>query len=201
MTLSIRPTRTVCASSAAVAMPAAPSAIARTATIRIPRRMSRAYSQLWHEAYPDGHPSAIDVPVGDVVHAVLRAPQLDQMSERGRFVFDGFKLAFHLERSQAQPAAGRALEIAVPVRGTIGAQPYRSVFVGEPQPHRALRPRPPAARDEDKLRLGDSPREVVARHGARSASASSRSEEHTSELQSRGHLVCRLLLEKKRKNN
>src|SRR5437870_10930259 len=29
---------------------------------------------------------------------------------------------------------------------------------------------------------------------------SPRSEEHTSELQSRGHLVCRLLLEKKKKN-
>src|SRR5215510_16601859 len=29
---------------------------------------------------------------------------------------------------------------------------------------------------------------------------SQRSEEHTSELQSRGHLVCRLLLEKKKKN-
>src|SRR5437660_5553815 len=28
-----------------------------------------------------------------------------------------------------------------------------------------------------------------------------RSEEHTSELQSRGHLVCRLLLEKKKKNH
>src|SRR5690625_6560691 len=28
-----------------------------------------------------------------------------------------------------------------------------------------------------------------------------RSEEHTSELQSRGHLVCRLLLEKKKQNN
>src|SRR5690625_6652862 len=28
----------------------------------------------------------------------------------------------------------------------------------------------------------------------------SRSEEHTSELQSRGHLVCRLLLEKKKEN-
>src|SRR5207253_8494166 len=28
-----------------------------------------------------------------------------------------------------------------------------------------------------------------------------RSEEHTSELESRGHLVCRLLLEKKNKNN
>src|SRR5207253_6048295 len=33
------------------------------------------------------------------------------------------------------------------------------------------------------------------------AHADSRSEEHTSELQSRGHLVCRLLLEKKKKKN
>src|SRR5690625_7123355 len=32
-------------------------------------------------------------------------------------------------------------------------------------------------------------------------SASPRSEEHTSELQSRGHLVCRLLLEKRNLNN
>src|SRR5690625_6743504 len=31
--------------------------------------------------------------------------------------------------------------------------------------------------------------------------SANRSEEHTSELQSRGHLVCRLLLEKKKKNN
>src|SRR5207253_4941679 len=31
--------------------------------------------------------------------------------------------------------------------------------------------------------------------------AEGRSEEHTSELQLRGHLVCRLLLEKKKKNN
>src|SRR6266700_5072802 len=34
----------------------------------------------------------------------------------------------------------------------------------------------------------------------RRAFASSRSEEHTSELQSRENLVCRLLLEKKKKN-
>src|SRR5439155_22622898 len=34
-----------------------------------------------------------------------------------------------------------------------------------------------------------------------SAAISNRSEEHTSELQSRGHLVCRLLLEKKKKTN
>src|SRR5690625_6768536 len=33
------------------------------------------------------------------------------------------------------------------------------------------------------------------------ARGSSRSEEHTSELQSRGHLVCRLLLEKKKNTN
>src|SRR5271166_6987344 len=42
-----------------------------------------------------------------------------------------------------------------------------------------------------------------ARRGSRSWSSkpsrSRRSEEHTSELQSRGHLVCRLLLEKKKK--
>src|SRR5580698_2831693 len=38
--------------------------------------------------------------------------------------------------------------------------------------------------------------------GGRGAiAASSRSEEHTSELQSHVHLVCRLLLEKKKKNN
>src|SRR5690625_5338201 len=33
------------------------------------------------------------------------------------------------------------------------------------------------------------------------APAETRSEEHTSELQSRGHLVCRLLLEKKKNKN
>src|SRR5690625_6018113 len=36
------------------------------------------------------------------------------------------------------------------------------------------------------------------RHTATFWQASRRSEEHTSELQSRGHLVCRLLLEKKK---
>src|SRR5438445_9996216 len=36
--------------------------------------------------------------------------------------------------------------------------------------------------------------------GAVRASAGTRSEEHTSELQSRQYLVCRLLLEKKKKN-
>src|SRR5439155_25599569 len=39
------------------------------------------------------------------------------------------------------------------------------------------------------------------RPASRRARAWGRSEEHTSELQSRGHLVCRLLLEKKKKKH
>src|SRR3712207_7210725 len=63
------------------------------------------------------------------------------------------------------------------------------------------------------LRLGAVPRDQgAAQGGARAgaagplrrpgqpASAGARSEEHTSELQSRQYLVCRLLLEKKKKN-
>src|SRR5690625_5501799 len=37
-------------------------------------------------------------------------------------------------------------------------------------------------------------------HFAKTQGKQPRSEEHTSELQSRGHLVCRLLLEKKKQN-
>src|SRR3712207_8147892 len=46
-----------------------------------------------------------------------------------------------------------------------------------------------------QLRAGDGRR---ARRRARELPASTRSEEHTSELQSRQYLVCRLLLEKKK---
>src|SRR2546427_7949797 len=41
----------------------------------------------------------------------------------------------------------------------------------------------------------------VAQATAKSPSAIGRSEEHTSELQSQSNLVCRLLLEKKKKHN
>src|SRR5690625_7940471 len=40
---------------------------------------------------------------------------------------------------------------------------------------------------------------TCATRSCTTSSSSTRSEEHTSELQSRGHLVCRLLLEKKKK--
>src|SRR5207253_5934554 len=49
------------------------------------------------------------------------------------------------------------------------------------------------------MRLPVSRARLTSRCVAISAAVSSRSEEHTSELQSRGHLVCRLLLEKKKK--
>src|SRR5215510_40876 len=57
----------------------------------------------------------------------------------------------------------------------------------------------------DALPISRRPRRAGPRAGAASAprrsaaSPAARSEEHTSELQSRGHLVCRLLLEKKKK--
>src|SRR5687768_17933774 len=51
-------------------------------------------------------------------------------------------------------------------------------------------------RDRDRRRRASGARAVA---GAGRAGGNGRSEEHTSELQSRLHLVCRLLLEKKKK--
>src|SRR5439155_8527173 len=59
-----------------------------------------------------------------------------------------------------------------------------------------------ARRDPDHTAQYQGPRVrscVSHRYGRRHLPAQ-RSEEHTSELQSRGHLVCRLLLEKKKKH-
>src|SRR5215510_16268734 len=60
----------------------------------------------------------------------------------------------------------------------------------------------------DALPISDAPLPSTRRRRRRCRSISSssgvigqRSEEHTSELQSRGHLVCRLLLEKKKRRN
>src|SRR2546430_7259417 len=46
---------------------------------------------------------------------------------------------------------------------------------------------------------GHPSRKCVARRGGERLAADERSEEHTSELQSQSNLVCRLLLEKKKK--
>src|SRR3712207_8401597 len=51
-----------------------------------------------------------------------------------------------------------------------------------------------------KLKTGLSPRSVQIIHATAHKMLKQRSEEHTSELQSRQYLVCRLLLEKKKTN-
>src|SRR5690625_5704287 len=57
----------------------------------------------------------------------------------------------------------------------------------------------PMGTSQDMLDLmGGDENKLAALETAIKSSMSWRSEEHTSELQSRGHLVCRLLLEKKK---
>src|SRR5690625_6674583 len=56
--------------------------------------------------------------------------------------------------------------------------------------------RPPRCRTT----FSSSLRVLLSRNSLLSRRRQTRSEEHTSELQSRGHLVCRLLLEKKKKD-
>src|SRR5688500_19368355 len=78
--------------------------------------------------------------------------------------------------------------------------PYTTLFRSR------ARRRGPRVRRADDARQRDRPRDRRARHGAGGGrrggarlAASRRSEEHTSELQSPCKLVCRLLLEKKKK--
>src|SRR5437870_13314382 len=68
-------------------------------------------------------------------------------------------------------------------------------------PYTTLFRSPGAVSHRGAARLGLRPFRRVLRLFVRKAGArgGKRSEEHTSELQSRGHLVCRLLLEKKKK--
>src|SRR3712207_8125198 len=71
-------------------------------------------------------------------------------------------------------------------RGTRPAARRKSVYLGQRRRQRSGR-RPRAASEKARLRFG------------RNLRHDKRSEEHTSELQSRQYLVCRLLLEKKKK--
>src|SRR3712207_7015603 len=74
--------------------------------------------------------------------------------------------------------------------------PYTTLFRSEVKTHRT----DPRKLDTDRDRLPDG-FEVANRANPLVAGAGrGRSEEHTSELQSRQYLVCRLLLEKKKKN-
>src|SRR5689334_24031436 len=72
--------------------------------------------------------------------------------------------------------------------------PYTTLFRS---PARRERDRRTGSRAQDRRRALDRRAHGEGRRGA--ARRSRRSEEHTSELQSQFHLVCRLLLEKKKK--
>src|SRR5690606_41394937 len=67
---------------------------------------------------------------------------------------------------------------------------------------RRLRPGHPRLEPSRRIRTGavSGTRRRQSPHPRRRAAAGARSEEHTSELQSRENLVCRLLLEKKKKH-
>src|SRR5439155_25165616 len=85
-----------------------------------------------------------------------------------------------------------SLHDALPIwRRSAGQEARALLGAGGGRPRRSGRPRRRGAHARGRRR-GVHPRGAAVRSGARS-------EEHTSELQSRGHLVCRLLLEKKKK--
>src|SRR5260221_7081054 len=86
--------------------------------------------------------------------------------------------------------------------------PYTTLFRSRGAHRRIEAARDPARRRRragDRLRLyrtADGKLVLAARHRGRGPSQKlDRSEEHTSELQSHSDLVCRLLLEKKKKKN
>src|SRR3712207_8986986 len=80
---------------------------------------------------------------------------------------------------------------------------FRSERVPDPYPGRALPGEEHHSRQAQKDRRQDQPRDVNLEEeaGRERGEDHERSEEHTSELQSRQYLVCRLLLEKKKRAN
>src|SRR2546422_8468710 len=84
--------------------------------------------------------------------------------------------------------------------------PYTTLFRSPKCSSAGPRPRCALARDDHIAERGDAlvkrrmGAEQVHKHLAGTQRRNNRSEEHTSELQSRLHLVCRLLLEKKKNN-
>src|SRR2546426_516685 len=79
--------------------------------------------------------------------------------------------------------------------------PYTTLFRSVPRPGDALGGRRPGNQRGCCLGQPDGPlRDRVAGAAGEPLRSRSRSEEHTSELQSPCNLVCRLLLEKKKKN-
>src|SRR3989442_11982639 len=79
--------------------------------------------------------------------------------------------------------------------------PYTTLFRSAPRARACRAERCHAAAPAQRDRLGHTHACGSRRTRRRECGPNDRSEEHTSELQSRPHLVCRLLLEKKKKKN
>src|SRR2546425_8378187 len=80
--------------------------------------------------------------------------------------------------------------------------PYTTLFRSPPKNNRARRHCfPPSRRTTHPQWAGSRKRSYHPRTRLQSRRRERRSEEHTSELQSLAYLVCRLLLEKKKKNH
>src|SRR5215510_13991273 len=108
-----------------------------------------------------------------------------------RLVSSGWQKADHNDEDAATTCTAQLLQIAPHWwRNTTTAPPAWRL----PLPARIC-PKPPA--QAWPRSLSGLPRKFV--RGLSGDLWQARSEEHTSELQSRGHLVCRLLLEKKKK--
>src|SRR2546427_7112812 len=76
--------------------------------------------------------------------------------------------------------------------------PYTTLFRSHARDHPGALRRPPGGHGADPRARSGAP--AAGARGCSACAASSRSEEHTSELQSQSNLVCRLLLEKKNTN-
>src|SRR2546426_7237809 len=79
--------------------------------------------------------------------------------------------------------------------------PYTTLFRSPFQIRHRPRQRPDAVLGRDDLLRAQVAQQIHHEQGAALGLAVDRSEEHTSELQSPCNLVCRLLLEKKKKQN
>src|SRR5437870_13891873 len=115
----------------------------------------------------------------DMVGITKRDPMLDLL----------YQLEQRMGRSFNEPL--RAFEWPVPEAATTAWMPLVDIFE-EPDVIRLVAEIPGVKPEDVKISVEGN---LLTVKGTKE-----RSEEHTSELQSRGHLVCRLLLEKKKKH-
>src|SRR2546422_5103505 len=127
-----------------------------------------------------------------VIHGHAVPVEVDRCRERIQGTALGFR--YHLIYVELQPCVDELVPRADPRE--LGREPGGHVFRG--------RLRQPPARaspiGSEPLERAPDPCLIGVRRMAGEQGLHQRSEEHTSELQSRLHLVCRLLLEKKKYN-